>query len=81
MSYKLDYEMERRWDFKCLIISVYHHMHVIKNPHHRQQDTADYFCKSLATISEDLKIARALHDGLQFTSRNDAIKRINGRRK
>jgi len=81
MSFKSEYEIETRWNFRCLLVSAYHNSNLLINIHHRQIDTANYFCKSLATISEDLKIARALHDGLEFTSRNDAIKRINGRRK
>lgn len=81
MSFKLQYDAERRWNFKCLIISAYHHSSLLINRKHRQQDTADYFCKSLATVNEDLKIAKALHEGLEFTSRNDAVKRLHGRRK
>lgn len=77
---KKAYDLERRWNIRIFLLSSYHNGMLIHNPNHRMLDTAEYFCKSLASVSEDLKIAKALHEGSEFKSRNDAIMRINGRR-
>jgi hypothetical protein len=76
VTFKDKYKSEEVWDKKIMIISLYHNTMLLTHKRWRMIDTAKYFCKSLASISEDLKIAKALHEGLEFNSRKHALKII-----
>lgn len=80
MSFRDEYELEKDWRNRALLIYNYHLSNLLINHRHKMMDTATYFSRSLAAVSEDIKIAEALQNGFDFKSRNDAILRINGRR-
>lgn len=77
MTFREKFDSELKWDRKVMLLSLFHLRKKLKHGKKwKMRHTAKYFCKSLAFVSEDLKIAKALHEGLVFTSRKNAIKVI-----
>lgn len=78
MTYREAFNEERRWDRKILLISVYHSRLQLRHGADKWKikDTAKYFRKSSSYVSENLKIAEALRNGLVFNSRKQALSLI-----
>lgn len=78
MSYLDDYCGERRWINRIMIMYLYHLHQLLSNPKHRVEDTAMYFHKSKALVSENLKLAK-YHDLVEnCNSREEAIYMLKG---
>lgn len=77
MTFKESFNETKKWDRRVLIVSLYHSRMQLKyGKGWKIFKTAKYFCKSSSYISENLKIAEALQNGLVFTSRKHALKLI-----
>lgn len=78
LTYRESFDEERRWDRKILLVALFHSRMQLKygSEKWKIKNTAKYFCKSLSYVSENLKIAEALQNGLVFNSRKQALSMI-----
>lgn len=82
MTFKDRYDVEISWSGKVQIMEIYHLAMC-----HREQwsliKTASYFECSIGLVSENLKLALAIHSNeriLDCDSRQEALKSLNGGR-
>jgi hypothetical protein len=61
ISFKEQFDKERLWDKRSVIIEIYHLSMTSKNKGWGVVETANYFKVSIGHVSENLKLARALH--------------------
>lgn len=81
MTFKEKYEAERRWSDKVMIMEIYH-----LTMSHRQKGwtltkTATHFEVSVGLVSENLRLAKAMHKSDKFLrceTRQEALKKLNG---
>lgn len=76
MTYREKFHNITEWKHKVLIVELFHLLRLSKAPKWREEDTAKYFNVSIALVSENLRLARALKIGIidGCTSRDKAIK-------
>lgn len=80
MTFKERYSMSTTWQERSQVMEIFHLAQVLHNKKWRIQDSAQYFQCSLGLMSENLKLAEAMHarsDILNCNSRQDALRRIN----
>lgn len=73
MTYKEAYRLERRWQRKASLISLFHHKMCLKNSKWKMRNTAKYFDISLGKVSEDIKIILNIDRVIHCRSRHDAL--------
>jgi len=81
-TFKEKYDNEVRWPGKIIIMELYHLTQLHHNPKHTCAMTAKYFGIGKSTVSENLKIAKAIHDGNpidKLKTREEASCAINNR--
>jgi len=74
-TYKEKYDDEKSWFKKVLILDSFHSLMIIK--HGRKwtiYNTARSLEVSPALVSENLRIAEALRNGIEFRNRSEAVK-------
>lgn len=80
ITFKEQYERERRWAYKVQIIELFHLAHCnLHNKDWTVTKTAEYFDVSIALISENLKLARAIDKNpslLKCGSRTEALRKV-----
>jgi len=80
LTFRERYKKEIRWEAKASVIELFHLLSKERNKSWTIENTAKYFGVSSGLISEDLKLARAIHDDqliLQCPSRQKALKKLN----
>jgi hypothetical protein len=81
MTFRERYRKEDTWHGRVVIMEIYHLTMLHQDGNWTVSKSADYFGCSLGLMSENLKIAHALHSDsilIQCPSRQDALKRLNG---
>jgi hypothetical protein len=78
MTYQEALQKEKRWNKRCIIISLYHNKMILKNKKWNQRRTAKYLRISLGAVCEALMLAVAIMNNpkLEELSRNEALKVI-----
>lgn len=84
MTFQERYQSEDTWHGKAMIMEIYHLAMTQRESHWTQSDTAEQFSVSIGLVSENLRLASAIHSDPSLInkckSRQDALNRINGRR-
>lgn len=62
VTFKERYQQEETWQNKVRVMELYHLTHVQLNSNWTLAYTASYFEVSIGLVSENLKLACALHD-------------------
>lgn len=81
MTFKEKYEKCLKWHEKVLVIELYHLVQIHKNKNWTLSKTAEYFSISMGLVSENLKLASAIHQNeriMNLDTRQEALRRING---
>lgn len=81
MTFRERYQEERRWSAKAILMEIYHLVMKSKHPKWSIQNTAKYFGVSRSLVSENLKLANAMHTNItiqECPSRQNALGRLNG---
>lgn len=81
-TFKEKYDNEVRWYGKIIVMELFHLTQLSKNPKWTTRETAKYFGIGKSTVSENLKIAKAIHDGNpldKMRTREEASCSINNR--
>lgn len=76
-TFREEYDKERRWREKTLIMQTFHLMMTVKHGNWRIVDTATYFKVSKGLVSENLNLARWVKlyaEVNECKSRDEAIK-------
>ena len=79
MTFLDRYHNEERWWAKVTYMEIYHLFMTSCDKKWTIQDTADIFEVSKSLVSENLKIAEAIHNDstiMDCESRNEALRRI-----
>jgi hypothetical protein len=74
------YRNEDRWWGKVILIEVYHLTMLTANTEWTLSDTAKFFDVSVALVSENLKLAKAMHVQkgiIHCKSRVEALRRVS----
>lgn len=82
MTFYERYGLEPEWYGKVLVMEIYHLTMRQRRNKWTITDTAKYFHCSIGLVSENLKIARALHQNnelVELLTRKEALRKINGR--
>ena len=82
MTFKERYEQSKTWYEKVLVMNIYHTAMVARVSSWTITMTAQEFECSIGLVSENLRLADAIHSNdsiLKCESRQDALKRLNGR--
>lgn len=82
MTFKEKYDKEEAWDKKVIIMALFHNTMLLK---HGKRWTICHTARSMeisiGTVSENLRLADALHNGLdECKSRIEALKRLGMRK-
>ena len=81
MTYKEKYDSTKKWNEKVLIMDSFHSLMIIK---HGKVWTIYNTAKSLevspALVSENLRIAEALRNGITFNNRSEAVRSTRRKR-
>lgn len=75
-DFKSDYDGEKRWYVKVLLMRVYHLQQKKDYSRWRIQDTARYFDVSIGLVSENLKLARYYSRIKSCPNREEALRKI-----
>lgn len=81
MTFLEKYLSESTWHGKVTVMEIFHLAQSIRNKGWTVTKTAQSFQVSPALVSENLKLATAIHINeslLQCASRQEALKKING---
>lgn len=75
MTYKEKFRRSTDWKQKVLTVELFHLLMLSKNPKWKLNDTAKYFQVSIALVSENLKLAKFIENGIvgACTSRDNAL--------
>jgi hypothetical protein len=70
--------LEKKWHRKAIMISLYHNKMLLKNPKWTLRKTAKRLDMSIGTISESLKLAKAIMENpeIEKMKRQDALRSI-----
>jgi hypothetical protein len=83
MTYKEQFEREKRWYKRVVILDFYHNSKLFHNKKWKVADTAKIFGISVGHCSESIMLCNAIKEQpeLEKLSRNQALKHIrcNGR--
>ena len=82
MTYREKFHRSSLWHEKVTVIELYH-LKMLSQGKWNISDTANYFDVSLGLISENLKLAQAIHNDhtiLNCKSRQEALRHLNGKR-
>lgn len=82
MTFLERYNSETTWHGKCLVMEIYHLAMTTRSKNWTITKTAEHFQCSIGLVSENLKLAHALHtnhDLISSLTRQDALKRLNGK--
>jgi len=84
MTFAERYEQETTWYGKATIMELYHLAMTQRNKGWTIAMTAESFSCSIGLVSENLKLAGALHLNptvyMSLNTRQEALDRVNGRR-
>jgi len=83
MTFKEKYDQSNNWQEKVSVMEIYHLIGLCRNNFWTISYTATYFEVSIGLVSENLKLADALHYNeklVKCESRQDALKKLNGSR-
>lgn len=81
MTFLEKYQSEPTWHGRATIMEIYHLAQTIRHKGWTLTKTAEAFECSISLVSENLKLANALHHNEKLfscESRQEALKRING---
>jgi hypothetical protein len=77
------FKNEKRWQNKCLLLELIHLSMLRENEKWTAKDTAKLTKQSVGAVSENLALAKAVHDNTMVSaakSRNSALKLLKGDR-
>ena len=82
MTFRERYFKSETWHEKALVMEIYH-LAMRQRTNHIQtvSDTAKYFGVSIGLVSENLRLAEAIHKNpnlIQSNNRQEALKNLNG---
>lgn len=83
MTFLDRYNQEKTWHGRAMIMEIYHLAHTHRSRDWTISNTANDFGCSVGLVSENLRLAHALHTNLRLlkcASRQEALKRLNGSR-
>jgi hypothetical protein len=81
MTFVERYYAETTWQGKVMVMEIYHLARTANNPNWTISMTATEFDVSIGLVSENLKLAYALHNNpkvLSAPNRQEALKKLNG---
>lgn len=81
MTFSEKYHHESTWHGRALVMEIFHLAACQNDKKWTIERTAKYFCVSIGLVSENLKLAKAIHYNpsvMLYTSRQDALRRLNG---
>jgi len=78
MDYLETYSNERRWINKARIMNVFHCSQLLANEKWRVEDTAKFFGKSKALVSENLALAQNQDVVHNCRTREEALLLVRG---
>jgi hypothetical protein len=84
MTFLERYSLETTWHGKAMIMEIYHLAMLSRFKNWTISRTAEHFEVSIGLVSENLRLAHALHTNdnlLKCESRQDALRKLNGRGK
>lgn len=82
MTFLERYHQEQTWHGKAMIMEIYHLVMVQRERKWTITKTAEHFRVSIGLVSENLRLAHAMHDDekiIKCESRQEALKKLNGR--
>lgn len=82
MTFVEKYQRESTWHAKVIVMEIYHLTMNHRSKGWTLKRTAEHFNVSIGLVSENLRLAHALHINdklLKCESRNEALKKLNGR--
>jgi hypothetical protein len=82
MTFKERYQREATWHGRAMIMEIYHLAMSTRETRWTITKTAEHFQVSIGLVSENLRLAHAMHDDdriIKCESRQDALKKLNGR--
>lgn len=81
MTFPERYHSELTWYGKVAIMEIYHLTMSLREKGWTITKTAEAFGVSIGLVSENLRLARAIHDDdkiLIYETRQEALKKLNG---
>lgn len=81
MTFPERYQQETTWHGKATVMSLYHMAMCHREKGWTIKLTAEHFGVSIGLVSENLKLAHALHENEKLSkieTRQEALKKING---
>lgn len=81
MTFRERYTHAQTWHDKAIVIELYHLAMTHRNKGWTISKTAEYFQCSIGLVSENLKLAHAIHiqpSILNIPSRQEALRKLNG---
>lgn len=81
MTFKDRYLREQTWHGRAIIMEIYHLAMSQREKNWTLTKTAEYFRVSIGLVSENLRLAHAIHLNpafMQSPNRQEALKRLNG---
>lgn len=82
MTFKDRYDQETTWQGKATVMEIYHFAMTSRIEGWTVTLTAEHFQCSIGLVSENLRLARAMHYDDKITdtpTRQEALKKLNGR--
>lgn len=79
MTFTERYQKEQTWHGKAIVMEIYHLTMSHRNKKWTITKTAEHFDCSIGLVSENLKIAHAIHENdriLKCQSRQEALKKL-----
>ena len=84
MTFKERYEQETTWHGRVIVMELFHLAMRQREKGWTVTKTAEAFDCSIGLVSENLRLAHAIHGNeklLNCESRQDALRKLNGRNK
>ena len=81
MTFLERYQLAETWQDKCLVMEIYHLAMTTRSKNWTITRTAESFGVSIGLVSENLRLALAIHVNpkmLECETRQDAIRKLNG---
>jgi len=81
MTFHERYHKEKTWHGKAMIMEIYHLAMTQKIRSWTLTKTAEHFQVSIGLVSENLRLAHALHNNpklIEIETRDNALKKLNG---
>lgn len=79
MTFREKFHRTSEWHEKVIVIELYHLRMSVQNKRWSLSKTAQYFNVSIGLVSENLKLAKAIHDDVNFIkqpNRQEALKEL-----